>query len=72
MDKTLVVLERSNGYYSGYIKSEDSMRGYKPVFNASEHSLFLAMLNYYNDGCKIELLGKDKEKEFIKNNSLLD
>lgn len=69
MAKTLVVLERNNGWYGGYEKTKN---GCEQLFNTDKNLLFWSVKKFTDKGYKLILLDKSQEDEFMKNRTTLD
>ena len=63
MKKTLIVLERSNGWYGGYEKRGNSIT---QVFNTYAQSLFSDIKGYTDKGYSVVCIDKSHEHEFMQ------
>ena len=61
--KELVVLERENGWYGGYIIENGR---YNQVFNTDKTMLFFSIKHYTDNGYTIVCMDKSDEKLFMK------
>lgn len=68
---TLVVLERSNGWYGGYLVRDGQ---YECVFNTNADCLFMSIRNYTDNGFPriLHCVPKEMEAEFMKNRTTLE
>ena len=69
MSKELIILERSNGWYGGYEKTED---GYEQLFNTNVQCLFMDIKDYTDKGYSIKCLDKTQEKSFMEGRTILN
>lgn len=67
-ENELIILERENGFYGGYIIAEDEIR---QVFNSTEKGLFHSIKNHAPENSIITCLDKSQENEFMKNRNIL-
>lgn len=68
-DMELIVLERENGWYGGYLIRNDQM---EQVFNTDNKVLFHSIKNYTDKGYTVTCLSKSHEKEFMENRPTLE
>ena len=68
MSKTLIILERSNGWYGGYEKRNKTC---EQVFNTNCNLLFHLIKSYTDQGYKIVCIDKSHENEFMKDRPVL-
>ena len=66
--KSLIILERKNGWYGGYEKNKN---GYTQLFNTDKHCLFISIKYYTDKGYKVKCLDKTQEDEFMKDRMTL-
>lgn len=67
----LIVLERTNGWYGGYVLNENGF--YEQVFNTNPQGLFFSIKDYTDKGYTLTCLDASKEEEFMKGRpTLLD
>lgn len=67
-ENTLTVLERSNGFYSGY---EYVNERFEQVFNTNVSSLLFSFIKHYTDiGYSIKMLDKSQESDFMDGRSV--
>lgn len=67
-ENNLVLLERENGWYGGYVFRDGK---YEQVFNTDNKFLFLDIKKYTDMGYSITCLDKSKEAEFMKGRTTL-
>lgn len=67
--KELVVLQRKNGSYGGYVKEDGR---YRQVFNSRARLLFFSIKDYTDKGYVISCLDSSKEEEFMKGRPVLE
>lgn len=61
---TLIVLERSNGWFGGYELIDGK---YEQQFNTRDHSLFNSIKPFTDKGYIVKMLDKSQENDFMKN-----
>lgn len=69
VNKELIILERSNGWYGGYEKTKN---GYEQLFNTSSHCLFMDIKDYTDKGYTIRCVDKSQEETFMKDKVTLE
>lgn len=62
MERELIILEGSNGWYGGYEKTKN---GYDQLFNTNAELLFCFIKNYTDKGYIIRCLDKSQEESFM-------
>lgn len=67
-EKTIMVLERENGWYGGY---EYHKGEYTQVFNTNKEGLFMSMESWYSKGYTIAFVKKEYEAEFMQRRGTL-
>lgn len=67
-EKELVVLERNNGWYGGYVMRDSE---YDLVFNTECRSLFDTLKEYTENGYRVKCLDKFQAKAFMANRTTL-
>ena len=67
--KELVILERKNGFYGGYIIKNNR---YELVFNTDKTMLFFSIKSYTDKGYTVVCLDKSDEKLFMRNRKTLE
>lgn len=69
-EKTLVILERSNGMYGGYVMRDGQ---YEQVFNTDAHLLFMSIKDRSDKGYDVlKCLDKSNEEDFMRNRRTLE
>ena len=63
----MVILERSNGFYGGYEKTDT---GYEQKFNVKA-SLFIKINQAINQGYHLTFLDRSHEEEFMKDRTVI-
>ena len=62
-EKTLTILERTNGWYGGYESTPD---GPEQMFNTTADLLFDSLKRYADEGYRLVFLDRTQEADFMR------